>query len=163
MIQIGYEGAGIIDKKYERTVIEIGNEDKLIFNGNCFVGAGTRICVNGNLEFGSNVNITGRSDFICYKNIKIGDDSLISWDCLFMDTDFHKIYSNGKILNEPRSICIGNNVWIGCRTTILKGSAIPNGSVIGAGSVVSKKLEKESSIYVGNPVKQIKENINWGK
>lgn len=163
MIQIGYEGAGIIDKKYERTIVEVGSEGKLIFNGNCFIGSGSRICVNGNLEFGSDVNVTGRSDFICYKNIKIGDEVLVSWDCLFMDTDFHKIYSNGKIVNEPHSITIGNNVWVGCRATILKGSNIPKGSVIGAGSVVIKKFEKESSIYVGNPAKQIKENINWEK
>lgn len=163
MVQIGYEGAGIIDAKYERTLLEVSEEGRLIFNGNTFIGAASRLCAHGNLEFGTDVNVTGRSDFICYKNIKIGSGSLISWDCLFMDTDFHKIYSDGKIVNELKAISVGKNCWIGCRATILKGSIIPDGSIIGAGSVVSKNLTKENSVYVGNPARHVKENIRWEK
>ncbi len=37
-------------------------------------------------------------------------------------------------------IVIGNDVWIGCRATILSGVKIGNGAVIGAGSVVVKDI-----------------------
>ena len=163
MVQIGYEGAGIIDAKYERTLVEVSREGKLIFNGNTFIGSASRLCVHGTLEFATDVNVTGRSDFICYKNIKIGSGSLISWNCLFMDTDFHKVFSGGKIVNEPESISVGNNCWIGCRTTVLKGSEIPDGSVVGAGSIVSRTFTEENSVYAGNPVKLLKKNIKWKK
>lgn len=161
MVQIGYEGAGIIDAKYERTLVEVSREGRLIFNGNAFIGSASRLCAHGNLEFGTDVNVTGRSDFICYKNIKIGSGSLISWNCLFMDTDFHKIFLGSKIVNEPESISVGEKCWIGCRATVLKGSGIPNGAVVGAGSIVSRNLMEENSVYAGNPARLVKENIRW--
>lgn len=163
MVQIGYKGAGIIDGKYERTIVEVSKNGHLVFNGRCFIGSASKLCVHGNLEFGFDVSVTGRSDFICYKNIKIGAKSLISWDCLFMDTDFHKIYSNSRIINEPKDVSVGEDCWIGCRSTILKGSNISKGSVVGAGSTVSGNFEKENSVYAGNPAKLIKGHIMWRK
>jgi acetyltransferase-like isoleucine patch superfamily enzyme len=52
-------------------------------------------------------------------------------------------------------ITIENDVWIGHGAMLLPGAHIPNGTVIGANSVVSKKLEP-FGIYVGNPAKLIK-------
>ena len=45
---------------------------------------------------------------------------------------------------------IGNDVWIGANCTILKGVAINDGAVIGAGSVVVNDIP-EYAIAVGNP------------
>ncbi|GHV72139.1 hypothetical protein AGMMS49928_28010 [Spirochaetia bacterium] len=79
-----------------------------------------------------------------------------------MDTDFHKILDkNNNIINVPQEIIIGNNVWIGCRSLILKGARIKDGSIIGANSTVVNELENENSIYVGNPTKCIRKDITW--
>ncbi len=87
---------------------------------------------------------------------------MLSWDILIMDTDLHKIYNKDRqLINPNRKITIGNNVWIGCRTTVLKGSTIPAGSVIAANSVVSGSLVEDHSIYCGIPCKQIKSSIYW--
>ena len=52
------------------------------------------------------------------KSINFGDDNLLSWDILMMDTDFHKIISSdGEERNKPSAIDVGNHVWIGCRVT----------------------------------------------
>lgn len=161
MIQIGYKGSGLIDEKYERTILEFGNKGKLIFTGRAFLGCGIRFSISSQIEIGDNVNITGNTSVICNKKIKIGDNSLISWDCLILDTDFHKIYKNGEIINEDKQIEIGNHVWIGAKSTILKGTKIPNGSVIGAGSLCSGLLIDENAIYTGQPVKIIKNCITW--
>ena len=50
---------------------------------------------------------------------------------------------------------IGNDVWIGCNVTILKGVNIGKGAVIAAGSVVIKNVEPYS-IVAGVPAKFIK-------
>ena len=53
-------------------------------------------------------------------------------------------------------IKIGNDVWIGANCVILDGSVIPNGCVIGAGTIVRGRLE-EYNVYCGNPIKKISE------
>ena len=78
-----------------------------------------------------------------------------------MDTDFHKIFKDEELLNPPKEVIIGNKVWIGCRNTILKGTVISDGSIIGACSIVSSRLEESNVIYSGNPAKKVKENITW--
>ena len=49
---------------------------------------------------------------------------------------------------------IGNDIWIGARVTILPGVHVGDGSVIGAGAVVTKDVEPYS-IVAGNPAKKI--------
>lgn len=54
-------------------------------------------------------------------------------------------------------IIVKNHVWIGAKSTILKGTKIADGSVIGAGSLGTGLLSDEKSIYAGQPAKLIKE------
>lgn len=161
MIQIGYKIVGNVDEKYERSIIEIRRHGKVIFDGKCYLGSGIRLNVCKELRFGDNVRINGNTNICCFSGVEIGRDVLVSWDCLFMDTDFHRVYINGKIANSNSSIKIGNNCWIGCRTTVLKGSEIPAGSVVGAGSLVCKQFDKENCIYAGNPARLLKDNVRW--
>jgi acetyltransferase-like isoleucine patch superfamily enzyme len=158
-IQIGFGSVGIVDKKYCRTIW--GNGGTIEFMGNASFGRGTKISCGGYLKVGDKFHVSANSDLVCEKDVKIGDDVLISWQCLIMDTDFHSIYRKGTIekINPDKTICIGNHVWIGCRTTILKGSKIPNNSVIAACSVVTSSHEEQNAIYAGNNL--LKHDIEW--
>lgn len=53
---------------------------------------------------------------------------------------------------------IGNDVWIGDNAVILKGVRINSGSIIGAGTIVTKDVEPYS-VVVGNPAKVIKKRF----
>lgn len=162
MIHIGFGKIGAFDRKYSRSIWEVGGD--VIFNGKANIGHGSKIIVgeNGVLEFGKSFIISAEATIFAHHSVKFGDDCLISWDTLFMDSDFHKIKSSGhEVINPPKPIAIGNHVWIGCRSLILKGSSLPNGSIIAANSLVTKPLEKENCLYGGNPVKLIKENVFW--
>lgn len=75
-----------------------------------------------------------------------------------MDSDFRSI--NGEPANSP--VVIGDNVWVGCRATILKGSLIPNGSIVTAGAVLSKRLNEERAVYDGTN-KLLKRDVTWSK
>ena len=57
-----------------------------------------------------------------------------------------------------QGITIDSNVWIGANVTILDGVRIHSGSVIGAGSVVTKSIP-ENSVAAGVPCKVIKERV----
>lgn len=115
--------------------------------------------INGgpaSVKIGDHVSIGERTEIRCSKEVTIGDHSLIAWDVEIMDTDFHKI--GDKITYKP--IHIDDNVWIGCRSTILKGVTIGKGSVVAAGSVVTKNVPPHC-LVAGNPAKIIRTDIQW--
>lgn len=162
MIQIGYGKIGIFDMKRSRSIWQVSGQ--IVFKGKAHIGHGTKISVkkDAKIEFGDNFYVTAESEIIAHNNIQFGDNVLISWDCLIMDTDFHKIYDlTGLLINAPEPIIIGKRVWIGCRNVILKGSQISNDSIIGANSFLSKDISSQSGIFAGNPIRFIKGGITW--
>jgi acetyltransferase-like isoleucine patch superfamily enzyme len=108
------------------------------------------------VKIGDYVSIGERTEIRCSKEIVIGDHSIIAWDVEIMDTDFHEI--DYKITYKP--IHVGNNVWIGCRSVILKGVTIGEGSVVAAGSIVTKNVPPHC-LVAGNPAEIIRTNIQW--
>lgn len=162
MIRIGYGKVGIFDKKRSRTVWEVAGN--ITFEGHTEIGHGAKISVGdqGELFFGKNFNLNAESTIIAYKKVVFGNDCLLSWDILIMDTDFHSIVNDaGEIQNPPAPVIIGNRVWIGCRSLILKGSVIPDGCVIAANSFVNKKVTGERQVLGGQPLSTIAQGINW--
>ncbi|MEO3406430.1 acyltransferase [Mucilaginibacter sp. CAU 1740] len=162
LIQIGYGKVGISDFKRARGVWQVFGE--VVFNGRAFIMHGCKINVGekGTLTFGENFNMSTEVAIVAEKQITIGNNSGISWESLVMDTDFHHIFDeNGQVFNHPKEVIIGDNVWVGCRCTILKGANLPDGSIIAAGSLVTKKLIGNNSIFGGNPMRVLKENITW--
>jgi acetyltransferase-like isoleucine patch superfamily enzyme len=159
MIKIGYGYVGIFDKKKSKSLWEVNGD--VIFNGEANIGHGSKISVAGTLELGKNFIITAESSIVASKRVKIGDDCMFSWEILVLDTDYHKIYYDGNIINEPEEIIIEDKCWIGCRVTILKGSVIPSNTIIGANSLVNKPLTEGNGIYAGNPVKLVKSGTRW--
>lgn len=86
------------------------------------------------------------------KNITIGDNLKCGANTLITDCDWHP---EDPRSGDPEEIIIGNNVWIGVNTTILKGVTIGDNAVIGANSVVTKNIGA-NKVAAGNPCKEIK-------
>lgn len=110
----------------------------------------------------------------CGKNITVGENVFINACCKFQDQGGITIGNNCLIghnvtiatLNHdfdpskraninPSPVVIGNNVWIASDSTILPGITIEDGAIIGAGSVVTKNVQK-NTIVAGNPARVIK-------
>lgn len=162
LIKIGYGKVGIFDNRRSRSIWEVSGE--VVFKGKANIGHGSKISVGkeGKLVLGSRFVVTAESSIVAHHSVEIGDDCLFSWDILLMDTDFHEMKDEtGAVMNAPKPVKIGNKVWIGCRVLILKGTEIPDGCVVGANSSVSKKLEMENSLYVGQPCRLSKSGISW--
>ena len=163
LIKIGHYAVGTLDMKYNRTIWQ--NEGKVIFDGIAHIGSGTKIGISKGavLSLGEGFCITGGSSIVCNKEITFGKQCLLSWDILIMDTDFHHIIdAQGRVVNNPKPIRIGDRVWIGCRNTILKGVSICNDVVIAAGSKIIKDVTTPYSIIGGiDRQRIIKEGITW--
>lgn len=160
MLLLGYHNLGGRDKKGSRTVWQVDGIIK-IRGKRIDIGRGSKLSIHGILSLGDHFTITGDSSIICKKYVGFGDDVLISWEVLVMDTDFHTIVDNNeRVLNFDKPIKVANHVWIGCRSTILKGVRIPSDVVIAAGSIITGEIEEGRAIYASNQ-KKLKEHINW--
>ena len=113
-------------------------------------GAGAKV------KIGDNTFINRRSKIFCKDMVHIGSRCAISWDVTIMDNDFHYIGANGN----SKPVYIGDDVWIGCHSLILKGVNIGDGAVIAAGSIVTKDVPP-NSIVGGNSAKVIKTDVRW--
>jgi bifunctional N-acetylglucosamine-1-phosphate-uridyltransferase/glucosamine-1-phosphate-acetyltransferase GlmU-like protein len=93
------------------------------------------------------------------KSIKIGTYVGIGANVCIYDTDFHPIdpyerrYEDYKTKSSP--VIIDDYAWIGGNSIILKGVRVGKGSVVGAGSVVTKDVP-DFEIHAGNPARFIK-------
>lgn len=114
---------------------------------------------NAEIQIGDNVGISN-SAFFAKKKITIGNNVKIGGDCRIYDTDFHSLNYMERRDNETdipmeKEVVIGNDVFIGAGTIVLKGVVIGDRSIIGAGSVVTKEIPPDE-IWAGNPAKFIR-------
>lgn len=138
------------------------NNGEINIGRSAFLYPGVKLSVVGisekaELKIGENTNIGDRTEIHVGNKVIIGNNCAISWDVCILDRDYHKI-NNLKEIAKP--IIIGDNVWIGCKATILKGVTIGEGAVVAAGSIVTKNVPAKSCV-AGNPAKVIKENVVW--
>jgi len=142
---------------------EINIESKTLIRKHCYLRGKLNIGKFSVLSHG--VWIVGNNN----TNTQIGKYTLIGPEVLIYSynhvTNHLSIMKNFLKGFETESIetkgdtIIGNDVWIGRRAIILAGVKIGDGSIIGAGAVVTKNV-KPYSIVGGVPAKEIKKRFN---
>jgi acetyltransferase-like isoleucine patch superfamily enzyme len=123
--------------------IKIGEE--------CYIGEGTRLLAAKRIVLGDHVQLA--------QNINIFDSNVHSLDPRERQLEFTTNLTKGQIklhdLKE-QEVVIGDNVWIGAGSIILKGVTIGENTIVGAGSVVVKSLPA-NVMAAGNPARIIKQ------
>lgn len=154
---------GSIDKRAKDSIIRIGKD--CLIEGYLVTETDESL-----LTIGDNTYIGGGTVIDCVKSINIGNDVLISYECILADSDNHstkysvrkkdladwKLQKHDWTTTNSKPIEISTGVWIGARAIILKGVTIGEGSIVGAGSVVTKDVPAWT-IVAGNPAKIIRE------
>jgi galactoside O-acetyltransferase len=106
---------------------------------------------------------------VAAKNINIGNDVIMSWGVTISDHDSHSLDNNLRARDvvdwgqgrknwddiKVAEVVVENNVWIGFNAIILKGVTLGQGSIVGAGSVVTRDVPPYS-VVAGNPARVIK-------
>ena len=117
-------------------------------------GPGARI------DIGPGAQLSGTSIAARSTTISIGRQVLIAPNCIIVDSDFHAHWPPEARATEPgmegdRPVTIGDYAWIGLNCIILKGVAIGEGAIIGAGSVVTKDVPPHT-LAVGSPARVVR-------
>ncbi len=107
------------------------------------------------IVIGDHCFIGGSCEFNICEGLRIGRRSAIASGCKFIDHD-HGI--EGLRLDENQgakaAISLGEDVWLGVNVVVLKGVAIADGAVVGAGAVVTRSIPPHE-IWAGIPAKKI--------
>jgi len=136
-----FSGYSHIEARTPETTVNIGKGTRL--NNSC-----TIIAEGANIDIGKDCLIGQEV------NIDIGKDCLIGQEVNIFSSDFHGLRDRSKPSKAP--VTIGDNVFIGTRSMILKGVTIGSNSTIAAGAVVTKDVPQDT-VAAGNPAKVIKE------
>ena len=134
--------------------IEVSKNAKLIINGTITVKENVLFAVrkDATLQIGNKVFFNRNCSIVARNLIVINDGCMFGEGVKIYDHD-HKIEKN-KISKDKYTtapIYIGKDSWIANNTNILKGSHIPENTVIAAMSLVNKPLN-ECGLYAGIPV-----------
>jgi len=124
-----------------------------------FIGKGNAIrCHEGNLRIGDKVVFGAKNTINCYMDIEIGNDCIFA-DWIYM-CDFDHRYEdmtipikNQGIVKSP--VKLEGDIWIGEKSTILRGVTVGSGSVIASHALVNRDVPR-NSIVGGVPAKVLK-------
>ena len=147
----------------------IGNHLKIYLGDNVSIGRSTigasKVFDNPILSIGDNTSIGYGTTLSIAKKLTIGSNCMISFNCLIMDNDDHPVCPVKRLQHLPieeadaKPVTVGDNVWIGAHSAILKGVTIGDNSIISTHSVVTGDVP-ENCIYGGIPAKLIKKEIH---
>ena len=187
MIKIGFGDVGHYDRKRSRGIWQVSGT--VSFGGKASIGHGSKLSVRGDLKLGAGFNMTAESTIVCAKEIRFGDDCLLSWDILVMDTDEHPLYNrrettrretrdsspvprpevpcpvsndmDNERINPDKAIVVGSHVWIGCKCVLLKGAEVPDDTVVAAGTLLTSAFTGKHQVIGGNPPSILKNEVHW--
>ncbi len=182
-MKFGYKsGSIIIDAPVSRKMIVIGiNRDrfmapqgtffidvagKIIFKGSIILGRGCTLACQQNavLILGKAVRISSFVKIRAYKRIEVGNFTAVTSECQIFDTNFHYMRNikTGKVDPISKDVFIGECCWIGNRTNIMKGTVLPDNTIVSSNSLLNKDYTStvpSYSIIGGMPARLLKTDM----
>lgn len=104
-----------------------------------------RIYDGGKVKIGNDCFMNDNCSINCQKDIKIGNHVIFGQNVMLFDHDHD--YKNNIDDFIKSEIVIGDNVWVGANSVILKGVKVGDNTVIAAGSVVTKDIPNNKVFY----------------
>ncbi|HCT3160777.1 TPA: acetyltransferase, partial [Escherichia coli] len=119
----------------------------------------------GVIFFSDNVQVNDYVHIASIESVTIGRDTLIASKVFITDHN-HGSFKHSDPMSSPNippdmrtlessAVVIGQRVWLGENVTVLPGTIIGNGVVVGANSVVRGSIP-ENTVIAGVPAKIIK-------
>ena len=131
--------------------VKIWAKNKIEIGENFYLGRFSQIecdtIIGNNVIMGNHVALVGKYD---HNFMQIGTPIRLSSQ--IRDKDYNWLGNKSEVIIE-------DDVWLGYGVIVISGVKISKGSIVAAGSVVTKDIEPYS-IYAGNPARFIKKRFN---
>lgn len=159
-------------------IIEIAEDCRLganltVVGDNSHIWIGPRCAINGFVALlspsGSTLRVGADTTMVQVSiqlhepgQIIFGADCMVSSQTYVSLSDIHPIYDRvtGERVNAAADVTIGDHVWLGLRSMIMKGATIGDGAVIAAGAILSGEAPA-NAIMAGTPARVVREGIVW--
>lgn len=143
---------------FDHTVVRVGKNASLIFDGDAFIAPRCTIKVgdNASLTIGDSVIIAHNTMILCNRFSKIGRYTSISWGVTLIDDDGHTFFrpDGTEVRRIRKSLSKGDNVGIQKGTLIPSGVTVGSNSIIAASTVVRSDVPSGSLVYTDHQVKR---------
>ncbi len=158
-IRIGIWG-GSYSITNRRTIFQLFDRAKLHMDATATFSKGTHVIVrgNGSLTIGEKFFCNADCDILCNKAITFGFDNLLGWNITLLDSDGHDTYVNDIKQQSQKEIKLGDHVWIGAKSSILKGVCLADNTIIPYGSIIHKNNNDKNVVFHN---KVLKADIVW--
>lgn len=143
-----------------------GDNNSIVVGEDCLINSGTFWVEDncGSILIGDGTTVNGATNFSVIEgtSIIVGKDCMFSSNITLRTGDSHSIIDEGGNRTNPsESIVIGDHVWLGANVNCLKGTSVPNNTILGTGSLVNKKFDTEGAVIAGSPANIVKEHVGW--
>lgn len=132
----------------------------LIFKGRFSCSVDCTFDIAGVCQIGDSTFIGNSVKIRCWDNVVIGDSIRIGVESMIFDTNFHYVrnINTGEVHRNSSPVIIGSYSWIGNRTVVMKGTIVPEHTIVAGNSLLNKDYSKQevlAPLLGGIPAKMI--------
>lgn len=155
-------GCNLLKGSKEETRIRLRENAVWGSDGGCKISYGSTIeILKGAVLNSKYFTVNSNSTLIAAKKINLGQDVMIARNVVIYDSDFHEITCDGTKGEKSKDVIIGEHVWIGTNSMVLKGVKLEKGCVVAANTIVTQNVENENLIGNKLEIKCINNHIEW--
>lgn len=149
-----------------RSIVRIG-AGAIMRDLSIIIGSKTSPADDVTVFIGENFSCEPGCSFLLYNSgncLEIGGNCMFSRNITVRCGELpHMLFDaeSGEYLDGPNAVKIGKHVWIGENVYLNKHSSVPDGCVVGACSVVTRRFNQTECVIAGNPATVVRENVKW--
>lgn len=158
MIELGITRFPMISTKGMYTLVRIHKNSHIEMGDNIriFCGGSLIATLGGVIHMGDDFIMNQKAKIYASNKVSFGNHCQLGWESQVMDSDIHYTLNTNlkKIKDCRKPVVIGNNCWLANRVSVMKGSFLPDYSILAGGSLLNRdfsSITDKGNVFSGSP------------